>query len=266
MSQPNQDLTFYKDHTLISDKILKSNNSYLTTITYIQGTSPNWLINSLIENSLQGSALPINQELKTTPSRSNVIFISFLHNKEFYIRNLKKNGIDLTQNSNFIFIDYFTNLFSEKIKDSTNAINDTNKLFDDSKIPKNSIIFIESPEILLYSTNIISDDLLFNLIKLNKKTNQLFIISSKDEELIDYNVNEIDNPTFKITDFLTKLLFRSQLNISLLPLKTGRAKDITGSLTITKGCLPYNDKNLIVNEKEYVYNITKDSNIKIYFR
>ncbi|KAI5955140.1 hypothetical protein KGF54_001701 [Candida jiufengensis] len=262
MSQTNQDLTFFKDHTLISEKILTGRNSYLTTITHTQGTSPNWLVNSLIENCLIGTASLINQELKNT-TKSKVVFISFLHNKDYYIKNCRKNGLDLTD-SNFIFVDYFTTLFSEKIKNTSNAIEDTNKLFD-LQIPEKSVVFIESPEVLLYSTNIISDDLLFNLIKLNRKTTQLIIISSKDSNLVDYNVNEIDNPTYKITDFLTKLLFRSQLNISLLPLVTGRAKDITGSIKISKGCLPYFD-NLVVDEKEYVYNITKDSNIKIYYR
>ena len=72
------------------------------------------------------------------------------------------------------------------------------------------------------------------------------------------------NPTFKITDFITKLLFRSNLNITLEPLATGRAKDITGSIIVSKGAIPYDD--LIVEEKSYVYNITKDANVKIFYR
>ena len=66
---------------------------------------------------------------------------------------------------------------------------------------------------------------------------------------------------------LIKLLHRSQLNITLEPLITGRAKDITGSLTISKGCIPYGENlSISINEKEYVYHITKDSQVKLYYR
>ena len=59
-----------------------------------------------------------------------------------------------------------------------------------------------------------------------------------------------DDPMIKINDFLIKLLHRSQLNITLEPLITGRAKDITGSLTISKGCIPYDENlSISINEK-----------------
>ena len=83
----------------------------------------------------------------------------------------------------------------------------------------------------------------------------------KDESLLS------TDPSFKASDFLIKLFHRSQLNISLQPLNTGRAKDITGSLTISKGTIPYyNLPNLKINEREYVYYLTKDFQIKLYYR
>lgn len=48
--------------------------------------------------------------------------ISFVHNKEQYIQNCKKN-IDLEHNDkNFKFIDYFTGLFTELIKTPENQL------------------------------------------------------------------------------------------------------------------------------------------------
>lgn len=266
MSNPSQDLIFFKDNSLISNDILNSSYSYLSTITYHPSTTPTWLINSLIETSLIGSASLVNTDLKRVQNRSKVSVISFVHNKEQYIQNCKKN-IDLEHNDkNFKFIDYFTGLFTELIKNPENPIKDISNMFD-IEIDQDGVVFLENPEILLYGTNITSDELLFNIIKLNKKCKQLFVISSKEEHVIKDESLLSTDPSFKASDFLIKLFHRSQLNISLQPLNTGRAKDITGSLTISKGTIPYyNLPNLKINEREYVYYLTKDFQIKLYYR
>lgn len=41
----------------------------------------------------------------------------------------------------------------------------------DIEIDQDGVVFLENPEILLYGTNITSDELLFNIIKLNKNVN-----------------------------------------------------------------------------------------------
>lgn len=266
MSDPSQDLIFFKDNSLISNDILKSQYSYLSTITYHSSTTPTWLINSLIETSLIGTASLVNTDLKRIQGRSKVSVISFIHNKEQYIQNCKKN-IDLEYNGkNFKFVDYFTGLFTELIKNPEDASKDIGKLFD-IDFNEDGVVFLENPEILLYGTNLTSDELLFNIIKLNRKCQQLFVISLKGEQVINYEALLPTDPGFKVSDFLIKLFHRSQMNISLQPLNTGRAKDITGSLTISKGTVPYYKlPNLKINEREYVYNITKDSQIKLYYR
>ncbi|CAX41981.1 subunit of Elongator complex, putative [Candida dubliniensis CD36] len=303
LNNPSQDLIFFKDNSLISKKILnneintksKNSNSYLSVITYNQSTSPNWLINGLIEDTLFGNASKSlnNHELSNVSNESisntnrRIMVISFLHNKEFYIKNCKRIGINLEdkqeKEGKFQFIDYFNDLFINLIKNPNDALKDINKMFDDiinnSSLDKNDddngsdvdVIILEGVEILLFATNIASNELLFNINRLNKKCRQLFVVSSKDclkkhEELVTPSAD----PMVKINEFLIKLLHRSQLNITLEPLITGRAKDITGSLIISKGCIPYddNDENLSVsiNEKEYVYHITKDSQVKLFYR
>ncbi|KAG7665164.1 uncharacterized protein J8A68_001220 [[Candida] subhashii] len=269
-STPNQDLVFFRDNSLIHDKALESKSSYLSIISHVQGTSPNWLVNSLIENAITGTASLINNDLKKVSNRSKVVLISFLHSQDYYIKNCRKNGLDLSNDSNFKFIDCFSDLFIEQIKTPENAIKEVNGLFDKiskSIIDPKTIVFIEAPEILLYCTDITSNDLLFNLIKLNKLCRQLFVISSKDyPQYVDFDSRNPKDATYKITDFLIKLFHRSQLNISLQPLATGRAKDITGSLVVSQGSIPFDIPQIHINEKEYIYNITKDSNVKLYFR
>ena len=262
MSVPSQDLIFFKNHTLIPDSILSSKNSYLSTITHTQGTNPSWLINSIVENAIFGTASLVNQELKKRTKSGKVVLFSFLHTERYYVKTIRKQGVTL-DDTNFKFVDCFSALFTEKIKDPNDALKDVHELFN-VEIDAGSVVIVEAPEVLLFSTGVASNDLLFTLLKLNKKASQLFVVVSKDQQLVDYSVSDIHNPTFKITDFITKLLFRSNLNITLEPLATGRAKDITGSIIVSKGAIPYDD--LIEEEKSYVYNITKDANVKIFYR
>ena len=144
LNNPSQDLIFFKDNSLISDKIINqettttttttaSNNfhSYLSVITYNQSTSPNWLINGLIEDTLFGNATKSlnNHESYHQMKKKDIIIknkkimiISFLHNKEFYIKNCKRIGINLEekekeqQQQQVQFIDYFNDLFINLIK------------------------------------------------------------------------------------------------------------------------------------------------------
>ncbi|KAK6456708.1 uncharacterized protein RJT20DRAFT_134018 [Scheffersomyces xylosifermentans] len=272
----NQDLTIFKDNSLLSDAILSSESSLLSTITYVQGTSPQWLINSLIENALQGTAALVNNDLnQKIRNRSEVEFVSFLHPLDYYVKNCKKNGLDLTHSPGFTFIDYFSQLFTENIKDTTSSKKEISKMFDDItkklKISNNKkkVVFIELPEVLLQATDFTSDGLLAEILKVNRLCRQLFIISAKDH-IKSFNLDSSipQDPVFKTTDFLVKLFHRSHYNISLSPLSTGRASDITGSLTISKGSLPVDSvvDRLVINEKEYIYHITKDSNIRLFFR
>ncbi|WEJ94956.1 hypothetical protein PSN45_002460 [Yamadazyma tenuis] len=220
-----------------------------------------------------GTACLVNKDLtKQTPKRSQVIYISFSNLLEFYTKACKKNGVDLSRESNFHFIDCFTDLFTKHITNPENASSQTSKLFSFiikqlSMVPGvNKIVFIENPEILLTATSISSVELSNSLVKLNRLCRNLFVISCHTSpQIVDIHSKEAYDPNFKTSDFLVKLHQRAHLNIYLEPLTTGRAKDITGILTVSKGPLPF-ESSIIIDEKSYTYNVTKESNIKLYFR
>ncbi|KAK6465835.1 hypothetical protein DFJ63DRAFT_333241 [Scheffersomyces coipomensis] len=265
----NQDLILFEDHSLIPESIISGEESYSAIISHLQGTSPTWLINSLIENSIQNTATLVNNDLTVKQTgRSKTIFISFINNKDYYSKGCKKNGIDLNTVTDFTYIDCFTDLFTKRIKDPSKASSQVTSLFQElnevisSQTGSRKVVFIEAPEILLRATNITSNELLNHLLQLNKTCRQLFIISAKDYPDLDAAMPE--DPVFKVTDYFVKLLHRSSLHISIQPLLTGRANDITGSLIVSKGPISY--KSINVSEKEYIFNITKDSNIKLFFR
>ncbi|ODV77768.1 uncharacterized protein CANTADRAFT_22891 [Suhomyces tanzawaensis NRRL Y-17324] len=276
MSNQQQDLIFFQDNSLLSEEIITSESSVLSVISHVQGTSPSWLLNSLIENGLNGTATLINNDLnKKRSNRAEVFFVSFLHSKDFYIQNCKKNGLDLGHFTNFHFIDCFTNLFTKYIKDFKESSRGVSEIF--GQIEKQveavggtrKIVFIEGLELLLLSNAGKANDLLSHILKLNRKCRHLLVVSAQDSpQIVKLHANTTQDPAFEVSDFLVKLYHRSQLNINLQPLATGRANDITGSLTISRGSVPVESiiPGLRVVENEYIYHVTKDASIKLFYR
>ncbi|CUM62848.1 uncharacterized protein PRCAT00000406001 [Priceomyces carsonii] len=269
-----QELVLLNDNTIISDGLLGSTSSFLSVVSHTQGTSPAWLINSLLENALEGTATLINKDVtKKQENRSEVLLVSFLHLRDFFVRGCKRQGLDLDGTKSFNFVDCFTDLFSEQVPDVTKAkdlvlevVHRILKLLAGCSNDK-KVVFIEGIEILLSSTNLATDNLLSHLLEINKNCNQLFVICSQDApQFIDMNSTNADSPIFKITDFLTKLYYRSNMNLQLNPLATGRAKDITGCLTVSRGCLPYDPVAVSVVDRNYIYCVTKESNVVLYYR
>lgn len=260
----SQDLVFYHDNSLISDAAL-SNGHWLTIVSHLQGTSPAWLVDSLVENALVGTAAQINQELHKTAGRSHVYFASFVHPYDFLAKGCKKNGLDLAQH-NFHHIDCFTNLFAKV--PPVNAASPAAKLFGDieAQLLQHSpcVVFLESPHLLLLATDLSASDLVAHIMALSRASRQVVLVVPQDSpHLVDLLVDNPADVVFKYSEFLTKLYHRSHLNVHLQPLPTGRAKDITGSITVTKGCVPGPVK---IMEKEYIYHLSKESSIKLSFR
>lgn len=272
MSSQQQDLVFYDDNSLILDVELSQNAHQLQIISHKEGTSPSWFINSLLENSLIGTANLVNRDLRTkTKDRSKVFFISFLNNSEHIVNSCRKQGLDMTAMPNFTFIDCFSDLFTKKIKNTARSKTEMNSVFDDilkqvqgHKLDKR-VIFVEGLEILLAATDALSNDILLWIQKLNRSCQSVFMILNTEASLIDLDNGNPQDPVFKISDLYVKLYHRSSLIVNLMPLSTGRAKDITGCLTVTKGPIPC-PLGLQVIEKEYIYHLSKESTVKLFFR
>lgn len=272
MTSQQQDLIFYTDNSLILDVELTQNTHQLQIITYKEGTIPSWFINSLLENSLVGTANLVNRDLKAKKiDRSLVTFISFQNNAEYIINSCRKQGLDLANMANFTFIDCFSDLFTKRITNTANCKPQLKSTFMDvlkqvdTQNTDNRVIFVEGLEILLAATDASANDILLWIQKLSQSCKSLFMILNTESPLVDLDNGNPEDPVFKITDFYVKLHHRSSLNINLMPLSTGRAKDITGSLTVTRGSIPP-PLGLHVVEKEYIYHLSKESTVKLFFR
>lgn len=268
-SAPEQDLALFADHSILPDSFLKLRPSQLGIVGHAQGTSPAWLINALIENAISGTGSTVNRDMnRRIPNRSHVVYISFTHIQSFVVKNCRKNGLSLDSDKNFTFIDCFTDLFTKQITDPSDKKAVQKFLSSIESSVKNidhdlKVVILENPEVLLAATSLETNQLVHFVLSLQALCNSIFVVIDAEPSLIDFECTMSDDAVSRFTDFYVKLLHKSSINVNLLPLVTGRAEDITGCLTISAGALP---SPTSVAENQFIYNITKESNIKLYFR
>lgn len=267
---PEQDLSIFKDGSIVSDALLNSEHPTLSVISHAQATQPAWLLNTIIENTLVGTAVLVNRELThKVPNRALLTYISFTNNREFVEKLCRKHGLSLDKISDFSFINCFSDLFTRLVPNPAQSKSLVSKLFDNvsktiQRLNKpNHVVIIEDPQLLLAATDLSSNDLIHHLRQLNALCRTLFVVADADPATIDFESIIPNDPRFKITDFLVKLHHTSCLNLNILPLSTGRAEDLTGCFTISRGSLPAPTP---VVEKEYIYFVNKESNVKFYVR
>ncbi|KAH3674246.1 hypothetical protein WICPIJ_009646 [Wickerhamomyces pijperi] len=269
MTSQKQELHLFSGNAIIPHKSLTKSHLF-TTISHVQGTSPTWLVNYLIDNALYDTCL-LNEGQSTRSSvKSGVVFISLINDSKTYEAGLKKLGVDLKSIPQFQFIDLFTDLFTKVQPQEPQSIA---KLFDSEVFPhisktKKPIIFIEGLELLLLSTQITSIQLLGYLSQLTSLSKSLFLITPSDSELHDITtINTQSSRQHQYHDFLIRVLHRTNLNIALRPLSTGKAKDVTGTLTISRGSVPFEGLDgLEILEREYLYLVSRDNSVKLFFR
>lgn len=271
MSSQQQDLVFFSDNSIISNESLVPGNKNLHIISHNAGTNPSWLLTSIVENGLLGTANLVNRELnRKISNRALVTVASFVHPREFWVLACRKQGVDLDSNTHFNYVDCVSDLFTKHVTNPASSKAGVCKLFDNitTSVEKQNndkkIIIVESPETLLAATDLTSNDLVHLLRKLASAGNTLIVVVNSDSPLTGFAGSLPGDPVFKITDFYVKLHHVSSLNINILPLATGRAKDITGCLTVSKGAKPANPVTQVV-EKDYIFHISKES-VKLYFR
>lgn len=259
MSTLKQDLVLFADTSIIP-----RGSKVCGTITHTQGTSPAWLVESLVENGLFGTC-SINADGKASRSlRGDVVLISLVHDEGFY--DLKRNSIALGETPQFHFVDLFTDLFG-KVGD----VEHLNKTFDqlasqiDQYTSEHKTVLVEGLEFLIGATQLTASHILNQLTKLQRVSQAIFVILAADKELVQLKVNDSSLIEFRMNELLTRLIHRSHLAISLRPLETGKAKDVTGTLTISRGALPFEGSTEVM-EKEYLFLTSKDQQTKLFLR
>ena len=243
--QQNQDLNVYSNHTILPNLRDKEHSS-LYTILYNNGTYPLWLINKFINEDSQSS------QYKFTVS-------SFINNSKFMQQNVKPN----TSNSS-VDIEYIDLTLGLQATSLTKLV-DTKYNHINSK--EGRVLILEQPELLISSMEGLTAISLYNdfINKLhNEKFQHIIIISN-----IDYYNHYINSfIQYQYTTFYQSLQYKSDVLFTVKSLKTGYAKDISGTLTITKGGAFDNVKHvndIKVVENEYFFYVVKDNVVKLFY-
>ncbi|KAH3899012.1 related to Elongator complex protein 6 [Saccharomycodes ludwigii] len=267
-----QDLVIFNDRTVLPD--FKNHGHTLTHITHKLGTSPTWLLTALIETHIHGVPLSLNESEKSNGkipivNKSPIYISSFIHNESYSEQHFQNK---ISPQSGYYIL---PNLMEEIMKCTINTHNNGNN-FDGLcsyilkmlKVKKEeqeqqTTIILEEPQLLLaLIPNLKARDILLKLIT---PISQIFqrVIVVTNIELYD---NDATAESIEIKKFIQTIFYRSIVQLSLKPLETGRANDVTGTLRITRGgCASAVDNTTFVVENEYLYHVQKKS-IKLFYR
>lgn len=292
---PIQDLSFFTNSGLFP--IDQSSHS-LNFVTCTQETSPFWLIRTLLASSLSQTKQASQEDSGKPEKPTHVVLVSCFDRLSMYSRSLLRQRIQFpTSNnpssSNFSYVNLSKYLLPQPLSSSENLLT---KILNDIKahIPikssKNTLLIFESPDFLLslFDSNtqdntesgVNSVSLLRLISSIEKLVNTMYVFTNGDEEFLASSSSYQSSQTAGIsmfglpqtvesleypnehTSFLSGLAHKSTALISMRPLSTGRADDVTGTLTIAQGPRARPGQ---INSQSYHYYVN-DDNIKIFYR
>lgn len=253
-----QDLVIFSDNSVISQELCSGNSHDLITITSSPATSSFWLLTALIETRIAGAPFSLNSASaviqKTT---SPVTIASFIHNSKYYTDAL--NRLKIGQEKYHV-VDLLTNFVVENItKPRAKVLSDLLETFSQDS---SSVIILEQPEVLLTLLDGLSSDELHRkfIIPLIKKCGLLIISTNTD-----YSAGGATKDAVEMSRFVMQCFYKSIAVLSLKPLDTGRATDVTGLFRITRGGAPDAHLSCHIVENEYLYLNQKEST-KLFYR
>ncbi|EDO17350.1 hypothetical protein Kpol_1060p2 [Vanderwaltozyma polyspora DSM 70294] len=265
-----QDLILFSDQSVISSQLCDGNSNDMILVTHTAATLPTWLVNALVETKVLGA--PFSLKTDSTPSSNAqkssrndplITIASFVHNADYFDKNLSKLKIG---KNDYKMVDLFTDFVVNNIgKPKDKIISD---ILGSFLVDTGSTIVLEQPEILLsLIEGLTSDELsLWFITPLMKKCGLLIVVTST--ELYFNNTPYESTQDKNILDhsrFTAACTYKSLAVLNLKPLETGRAKDVTGTLRITRGGAHDSHPNIHVVENEFLYLTQKDST-KLFYR
>lgn len=232
-----QALTFYstKVGSLLSDF------NTLSLILHDSSNCPAWLITGIIQQALSkdNECYLSPQAPKVTKATIPTFLYSFTNTEQTYSKCFQKY---INSNKDFL---KFTSYLSDSSKDPSKFSTDV--LQDVGKVEEKPFVIIENPELLLSIVpGMTIIQLLSQLNEIQKHTT-LYIVTSTSPNK---------------SSLLSMLLHRSSLIITLTALTTGRADDMSGTLSVSPG--PIKSKQN-VSDRQYSY-LVSTNNVKLFYK
>ncbi|CEP64020.1 Elongator subunit ELP6 LALA0_S10e00408g [Lachancea lanzarotensis] len=278
-SVQKQELTLFSDHSVLAESLFEKDVHQIILITHKLGTSPIWLVNALVETLVFGAPLTLNEShsgavnrarTRTTSQDTNrirkaVTIASWIHNDEFYHSAFGKLKIDP---SNYSINDYLTDFV---LKNHGKPASKVLKSIVQELLSAQSqtgLLVLEQPELLMHLLNISSDELHLDFINPLARAVPLLVVVSYTESYDNPGTEaaeQVPRDTVEQIRFHTGCFFKSIAVLGIKPLATGRAKDITGILTICRGGATTSHLPVDVVENEYLFHTQKDTT-KLFYR
>lgn len=262
-SLQKQDLNIFSDHSVISKELCNGSSHDMIFLTSSPSNSPFWLINALIETQVLGVPYSLNTEStysNNLKSSRGVSIGSFIHDAKHFTNALSK--LKIPPDAYNIF-DLLTDFVLKTItKPRAKVLSDLVNLFPHNP---SSVIILEQPEMLLFLLEGLTSEELHQkfIMPLMRKCGLLIIsttLNTSNEEL-----NTRSRDAIELTRFTVGCFYKSIAVLSLRPLDTGRASDVTGSLSITRGGITASHIPAHVVENEYLY-LNQRESVKLFYR
>lgn len=255
-----QDLVIFSDNSVISNELCAGKSHDLITITSSPATSSFWLLTTLVETRVTGAPFSLNSTSVPVATHKNlnpITIASFIHNAQYYTDALNK--LKLGPES-YKFIDLLTNFVIKNIgKPRAKVLSELLETFPQDST---SLVILEQPEVLLTLLDgLTSDELHKKFIMPLMQRCGLLIISTN----INYSPNGQTKDAIEFSRFVAGCFYKSIVVLSLKPLDTGRAADVTGSFRITRGGASNSHLSCHVVENEYLY-LNQKENTKLFYR
>ena len=243
-----QGLAFYSKH----EQYLLSPQKSLSLIVHEPFNFPSWLVAGIIQQSLSNdnecylSPQSLNRRKSALPtflysfSDTEVTYSKYFHKYVTKNRNMFTFKSFLSEDS--ISLDSWNKFIHEQLKKSALSFGSP------------PVVILENPELLLSIVPEMTVCKLLSQIMAIQQESVLYIVTCSS--------------ILGAPQFLPALLHRSSLLVSLTPLTTGRADDISGILSISPGPVHSNDKlkdSFSIADRQYSYLVTTNA-VKLYFK
>lgn len=192
-------------------------------------------------NETNGSWLLI-QFLKRLSRHSKVLLVSCINDRDFYVQSLKRQGVNASANPNINVV----SVLGEKP--------DFKRLLDATT--PDTIVILENIDLWVAGGLVDVQEVAKFVTQMQLGSKSVLCLLQADFPLID--PNEPSMLTTNHTNLGVQLLHQAHYVLTLRPLPTGRADDVTGRLRVSRGPKSCFLEGVTVDEREYLYFIKGD--------
>lgn len=191
-------------------------------------------------NDVNGSWI-LTQLVKRLGRHEKVTLITTINDEEFYIEALRRQGIKLQALPNVRVVSLLG-------KPADNLL---------QYADKDTVVILENPDLWTASGSMDVQDVAKTIFGLQQASKAVLCLIQADKPLLEAADSSL--LTTNHTNLGIQLLHQTDYIITLRPLPTGRADDVTGTLHVSRGA---RSSDVAVEEREYLYFI-KGEQVKI---